>query len=92
MDYDPDKVRAHKDDFTYFPGYVDPHLLGVSQCDSVKRFDFLGELGIRKEVAELTYDYKMRMERSKNLIEFVTKHAVEWLLDHEEFHDCLIED
>lgn len=92
MNFDPDKVRAHKDDFTYFPGYVTPHLLTVSRCDVVKRIDFLEELGIKKEIGKLNYQYKLAKERSSDKVDFVTKKSVEWLLDHEEFHDCLIDD
>lgn len=92
MDFDPEKVREHKDDFTYFPEYVTPHLLGVSQCDMAKRVDFLEENGIKEEIGKLNHQYKMKKQRSKNKVDFVTKESVKWLLDHVEFHDCLIDD
>lgn len=92
MDFDPEKVREHKDDFTYFPGYVTPHLLSVSQCDIIKRIENLEKLGIKKEIASLDYQYKMEKKRSTNMFKFETEESVKWLLDHVEFHDCLIDD
>ena len=92
MDFDPNKLREHKDDFTYFPGYVTPHLLCVSQCDLVKRIDFLEELGIKEEIGKLNHQYKMKKIRSPNRLDFMRKESVKWLLGHEKFHDCLIDD
>ncbi len=92
MRCDPEMLRAHKRDFTFFPGYVPPVILSVSQSDMIKRIEFLEELGIKKEIASLDYQYKLSKKRAEDMIKYEIEAAVSFLLDHEEFHDCLIDD
>ena len=59
MRYDPERLRAHKKDFTFFQGYVPPIILSVSRSDMIKRIEFLENLGIKKEIASLDNQYKL---------------------------------
>ena len=92
MRYDPEMLRAHKNDFTFFPGYVPPIILSVSRSDMIKRMEFLEDLGIKKEIASLDFKFKISAKKSNNRIKFEKDAILSFLLDHEEFHDCLIKD
>ena len=67
MRYDPERLRAHKKDFTFFQGYVPPIILSVSRSDMIKRIEFLENLGIKKEIASLDNQYKLSKKKSNDM-------------------------
>ncbi|WP_407454480.1 hypothetical protein [Methanobrevibacter sp.] len=88
---DVQAVLSHKEDFTYFPGYVPSPLLNMAKVTTRIRREFLKNQGLTDEVAEVMWNVKIESIKHKGSRKFWISHFKSFIEDNPQFEDILIE-
>lgn len=91
MKVDLEKIKGHKEDFTFFRGFVPPILIRSSGADLIMRDHFLKEIGLYDYVRDQLQEYKDHMYPVDEAADFEDGEVLKFIETNPQFEDILIE-
>ena len=90
MKVDLEKIKGHKEDFTFFRGFVPLILIRSSGADLIMRDNFLKEIGLYDYVRNQRQEYKDHMYPVYESADFENGQVFKFIEENPQFKDIII--